>query len=362
MNFKSFALSALALAAASAANAQSTSSVTIYGVMDAGVQYLDGANSLYRVQSGGQSGSRIGFRGNEDLGGGLRAQFQIESGINLDDGSQGQGAMWGRQAWVGLTSNQFGSVSLGRQYSSLYTLSNDFSSFANLGGGASTAVIGGFGPNGAFEPVRGSTASGTGNGGPARVNNSLKYESPSFSGFKVGGLWGMGEASTGAKNTRVTDVYGRYTASGLDVAIAYTQDKALALGQNIAVITAAASYKFGDFKVNGGWMDVNDKGATNQDGHGAWIGGDWKVSGPHTVRAQYVLNKADYGSKGKTNAFGVGYQYDLSKRTDFYAMATRFNNSGTGYTNRYNSAIPAGVTDASHRNITELMAGVRHSF
>ena len=80
------------------------------------------------------------------------------------------------------------------------------------------------------------------------------------------------------------------------------------------------------------------------------------------MRLQYVLNKSEYGAKGRTQAFGGGYQYDLSKRSDLYVMLTRFNNTGTGYTNRYNSAIPAGVTDASHRNITEFMAGVRHAF
>src|SRR5262245_8873942 len=89
---KKFALTAVALAAtaaAGAANAQS--SVTLYGILDAYVQYLDGdADSLTKLSSGGLAGSRLGVRGTEDLGGGLKALFTLETGINVDDGSTGQ--------------------------------------------------------------------------------------------------------------------------------------------------------------------------------------------------------------------------------------------------------------------------------
>ena len=179
-----FALTTIALAASATASAQTavpTSSVTIYGVADAYLQYADGANRLTRVQSGGLAGSRLGFRGNEDLGGGLRGIFTLESGINLDDGTNGQGAFWGRQAFVGLVADGIGQVTLGRQYGSLYPLTGDFSEFSNGSYGASTAVIGGFG---GYEPVRGSTTSATANGGPARVNNSVKLESASFGGLQ----------------------------------------------------------------------------------------------------------------------------------------------------------------------------------
>src|SRR5258705_7716879 len=113
MTIKHIALTAIALAAAAGAQAQTQQpgTVTINGVIDAYGQVAHGASSLTRVQSGGLSGSRLGFKGSEDLGGGLRAFFQIESGINLDDGTNGQGAFWGRQALVGLAT-PYGQLSL----------------------------------------------------------------------------------------------------------------------------------------------------------------------------------------------------------------------------------------------------------
>jgi predicted porin len=295
-------------------------------------------------------------RGSEDLGGGLRAVFTIESGINLDDGSFGQGAFWGRQAWVGLAT-PYGQVSLGRQYGSIYTLTSDFSEFSNGPIGASTSVIGGFG---GYEPVRGSAATATGNGGPARNNNSIKYESPSFSGFKAGALVGLGEVSGGTNETRIADVYGRYTAGPLDVMLSLQDDKSAAASLDVRTISAAAAYQFGDFHVTGGLVQVDDRNATNVDGEGYWIGGNWR-SGANLFKAQYVLNKLKDGD-GKTQAFGVGYQYDLSKRTALYSSLTQFKNEGTGYTNRWASSMPAGLTSASDRDITEVVAGVRHTF
>lgn len=361
MKLHHFAFTAVALAATAAAHAQqaqtSSSSVQIYGVVDAYVQHARGASSLTRVQSGGLNGSRFGLRGSEDLGGGLRAIFQIESGLNVDDGSFGQGAFWGRQAFVGVAS-PYGQLTLGRQYGSIYTLSSDFSEFSNGPIGASTAVIGGFG---SYEPVRGSAATATGNGGPARNNNSIKYESPSFSGFKAGALVGLGEVTGGTNQTRVADVYGRYTAGPLDVMVSLQDDKSAAAALDVRTISAAAAYQFGDFHVTGGLVSVDDRNATtNVDGDGYWVGGNWRT-GANLFKAQYVVSKLKQGD-GKAQAFGVGYQYDLSKRTALYSSLTQFKNEGTGTANRWATSLPAGLTSASDRDITELVAGVRHTF
>lgn len=360
MNLQHFALTALAFAATTAATAQTApgnSSVQLYGIVDAYMQSAHGASSLTRVQSGGLNGSRFGLRGSEDLGGGLRAVFTIESGINLDDGSFGQGAFWGRQAFVGLASG-YGQVTLGRQYGSIYTLSSDFSEFSNGPVGASTAVIGGFG---AYEPVRGSAATATGNGGPARNNNSIRYESPSFGGFKGGALVGLGEVAGGTNQTRVADLYGRYTAGPLDVMLSFQDDRSAAAALSVRTVSAAAAYAFGDYRVTGGAISVNDRNATNADGDGYWIGGDYRF-GANQVKAQYVVSKLKNGGDGKTQAFGVGYQYDLSRRTALYSSLTQFTNEGTGYANRWASGLPAGLTSASDRDITEVVAGVRHTF
>lgn len=359
MKYKTFALSALALAASSAALAQSsTSQVTLYGVVDANVQVLDGASTSTRVQSGGLNGSRFGIRGSEDLGGGLRAFFTLESGINLDDGTTGQGAFWGRQAFVGLAT-PYGKVSLGRQYGSLYTLSSDFSQFSNNNVGASTAVIGGF--NG-YEPVRGGSTTGTGNGGPARVNNSVKFESQNYGGFSAGALWGMGEVAGDTKGNRVADIYGRYTQGGLDAMLSYVDDKANTVGLKTRTTSAAAAYTFGPYRLNGGIISVDDRSVADADGQGYWVGGSYTL-GQHTFKTQYVENKNKYAlNEGKTQAFGVGYQYDLSKRTALYSSLTQFKNDGNGYVGRAATAVPTGLISSNDRDLTEFAAGIRHSF
>ncbi|MFG6413161.1 porin [Roseateles sp. DC23W] len=363
MKYKTFALSALALAASSAVFAQSAapssgSQVTLYGILDANVQVLDGAARQTRVQSGGLSGSRFGLRGSEDLGGGLKAFFTLESGINVDDGTYGQNAFWGRQAFVGLAT-PYGKVSLGRQYGSVYTLTNEFSQFSNVGSGASTAVIGGFG---GYEPVRGSDGSATGNGGPARVNNSVKLESASYGGFSAGALWGMGEVAGGTADNRVADIYGRYTGHGVDAMVSVVDDKADALGQHLRTVSAAAVYDWNNLRFNGGVMQVDDRGIGDRDGQGYWLGASYRL-GQHQFKGQYVESKNDGALvDGKTQAFGVGYQYDLSKRTALYSSVTRFKNDGVGYVSRAAGTIPVGLTDANDRNLTEFVAGIRHSF
>lgn len=368
-----FAVSLVAAAAAatllaggasaqSAASSANDTQVSLYGVVDANVQVLHGASTLTRVQSGGLNGSRLGVRGSEDLGGGLRAFFTLETGINLDDGTSGQGAFWGRQAFVGLAT-PYGKVSLGRQYGSLYSLSDEFSAFSNTGIAASTAVIGGFG---GYEPVRGSDATGatagSGNGGPSRVNNSVKFETLSYSGFKGGALVGLGEASGGTNQTRTADVYGRYTGNGLDAMLSYVDDKKAANGLDVRTLSGAAAYSLGGgYRVLGGVIKVDDRSVANVDGTGYWLGGDYRV-GASTFKAQYVQSKLQGSGDGKTQALGVGYQYDLSKRTALYSSLTRFKNEGVGYAARSAAAVPAGLTATGQGNITEFVSGIRHSF
>ena len=372
-----FTLGAIALAlAAPAAFAQS--SVTLYGVVDLGGQYLSGHSKDVQVISGGQAGSRLGFKGTEDLGSGYFADFVLEGGLNVDTGGSAQGGqLFGRQAF-GALRTPFGTASAGRQYSSIYTQTGDFSEFANVNVGATTAVIGGFA--GGYEPIRGSannatTSTATGaelNGSPARVNNSFRYTTPSFEGVKASFLYGAGEITGDTNGTRLFDYSVRYTNYGLDAFVSYVDDKAgnattnPNLKTNVGIITASAAYTFGAFKVEGGYLSANDKRPADQDGKGFWLGGDYKF-GQNVVRAQWVQNNPNdkNTSLGKTNAFGVGYEFDFSKRTDLYTSFTRFQNdaspNGT-FAGRIGAAVPAGLTTAGDRSVSEFVLGVRHSF
>jgi predicted porin len=372
-----FTLGAIALVlAAPAAFAQS--SVTIYGIVDLDGQYLSGHAKQVLVTSGGQSGSRIGFKGTEDLGSGYFADFVLEGGINVDTGGSAQGGqLFGRQAF-GALRTPFGTASAGRQYSSIYTQTGDFSEFTNAPTGATTAVIGGFA--GGYEPVRGggnvaATTTATGaevNGGPARVNNSFRYTTPSFEGVKASFLYGAGEVTGDTGGTRLFDYSVRYTNYGLDALVSYVSDKAgngtsvLNSRANVGIITATAAYNIANFRIEGGYLSVNDKRPANQDGKGFWVGGDYRF-GQHLVRAQWVENDPSKNNTnlGKTNAYGLGYQFDFSKRTNLYTSLTRFQNdkssSGT-FVGRVGAAVPAGLTTATDRTVNEFVLGVRHSF
>ena len=388
MKFK-FGTIALALVAP-AAFAQSE--VTVYGIVDLGGTYIKGAATTIReTSSGGLGGSRLGFKGSEDIGGGTHVDFVLEGGINIDTGGSAQGgALFGRQAFGAIRNASYGALSAGRQYSSTYIQPNEFSVFANVtGSGATTGVLGGYA--GGYEPSQGgANAAGTTtqtnsesqNGGPARVNNSLRYTTPVVSGFKASVLYGAGEITGGTGGTRLVDSSIRYTNFGLDAMVSIVSDKVAgsfattptgtgaSVGNNVNTIMATAAYRLGDLRVVAGYMKGDDKRkvaeVAKHDGRGIWLGTDYRV-GANLFKAQWINNQIDNnaaGAKdGKTNAFGVGYQYDFSKRTAVYTSLSRFVNTGFvgANTGRYNGSIN-GLTTATDHSLSEFALGVRHSF
>jgi predicted porin len=363
-------LFALAVAAfAGAAHGQSN--VTVYGIIDAYGQYLDGASRDARLQSGGMNGSRLGFRGSEDLGGGLKAMFTLEMGINIDNGTLGQGgAIFGRQAFVGV-SDSWGELTLGRQTGSLYRLGLTFVPFGISSAGPSAPTIGGFA--GGYEPFRGAgatdvppAAGATGNGGPMRINNSVRYASPTWNGFQGMALVGLGEVAGNTSGNRLYDLSLRYTAAPFDAYVLYVSDKTSSAASpgNVTTTGFGGTYRIGAYKIYAGGIDVDDKRPANQDGRGYWLGADY-TWGPHLVRGEWLRSKPRYGSDNETTAFGVGYQYTITKRTALYSSITRFNNgsnAGVGGLGRANAPIPAGLTRIGDNNLSEFVAGIQHTF
>jgi predicted porin len=204
------------------------------------------------------------------------------------------------------------------------------------------------------------------------VNNSFRYTSPSFSGFKASFLAGAGEVTGGTTGTRLFDYSLRYTGFGLDAMLSYVDDKAanatsvLNSQTKIGITTLSAAYTFAPFKIQGGFMNVNDKRPADQDGKGFWLGGDYKF-GQHVIRAQWVENKPNKNNTGlgKTNAYGVGYEFDFSKRTNLYTSLTRFQNGASAdgtFVGRIGGSVPTGLTTSTDRSVNEFALGVRHSF
>ncbi|WP_262054368.1 porin, partial [Burkholderia thailandensis] len=185
---KKLAITTLALIGMLAVDAHAQSSVTLYGTLDAGIDYVSnqkgagGGRSNWMMESGNVSTDRWGLRGAEDLGGGLSAVFDLENGFNIANGKLGNGGdEFGRQAWVGVGSRDWGTVTLGRQYDFLV----DF--VAPL-----SATGSGFGGNLADHPFDNDNLNND-----MRMNNAVKFRSATYDGFTFGGAYAFSNAAGG---------------------------------------------------------------------------------------------------------------------------------------------------------------------
>lgn len=328
-------ISAAVLAACTIPAAHAQSSVTLYGIVDVGVfstrtEVAGVSNRTTGMVSGGQSGSRWGLRGSEDLGGGLKANFRLESGINANNGTSGQNSRaFGRAAWVGL-SGGFGEVRFGRQA----TVASDyFARVSPFGSSWSNAAIGKSGFRASDTP---------------RFDNSITYYSPNFSGFSVAAGYtfnSRGNADISDNNVQAFSLAGRYSSGPIYVALTYDRlDPAEvdtnANGRNPSAIQLGGSYDFKVVQVFAGWSQQKDgwiKSAEGSTSAGPDLGGsayfDGKVNsyllgvkvpfGASTLlgSVHYVDpdNKAFPGGD-EVMVYNLGYSYKLSKRTDVYAM------------------------------------------
>src|SRR5260370_26259544 len=191
-----------------ASAAQAQSSVAIYGLIDAGISYVNnsktatgGSGKLSKVDDGVAKANRWGLRGTEDLGGGLKAIFVLENGFSAANGRLGQGgALFGRQAYVGLAKDDIGSFTLGRQY----TFLTDYLGQNYSTGGLTVAGNYGYHVN----DIDGLLLS--------RINNAVKFSSANFAGFTFGALYGFSNqagAFSGAPGTGPTATGGSSRAS-----------------------------------------------------------------------------------------------------------------------------------------------------
>ncbi|MCG5072646.1 porin [Paraburkholderia tagetis] len=205
---KTIVAAALTGVFATAAHAQS--SVALYGLIDAGVTYANNqaGHSSWQQTSGTVNGSRWGLRGAEDLGGGLKAVFTLENGFSISNGSALQNnRLFGRQAFVGLASDAFGSVTLGRQYDSVIDFVAPISLTASPYGGTIAA-----------HPFDNDNLNST-----IRINNSVKFTSANYGGFKFGALYGFSNTAGEFANNRAYSAGASYRYGGLNVGVGYLQ-------------------------------------------------------------------------------------------------------------------------------------------
>ena len=350
---------ALAIAALSGAASQAQSNVTVFGLLDLG--YLNvrasGSGSVSSVNSDGNTSSRFGARGTEDLGGGLKANFWLEAAVAPDsrvggststtnkDSVGSNGLTFGRRSTVGL-SGGWGEMRLGRDY---------VPSFNNL-----TVAMHPFGTNGVgnagqlFYPVN---TGGTTVRTHVRASNSIGYVLPDMGGFNGQIMYALGEQASNAAGGTSSD--GKHLGFRLGYAAGPLR-AALASGKtNYATgdytqTNFAANYAFGPAKLMYLWGQ-NKVGSTKTTSN--MLGTQYTV-GAGEVRFAYTVLKAE-GVANDANQWALGYVHNLSKRTALYTNYSQVKNKGTG--KQFVVGGGNGVTDAGGSS-SGFEIGLRHAF
>ncbi len=394
-------LIALAALGAMAGAAQAQSTVTIYGLLDAGFgsfkTNVASGNTVQnltqtKIDSGGLNGSRWGIRVSEDIGGGMAVIGNLESGINLDAGSSAQGGLlFGRRANVGISSG-FGTVVIGRNSSSYDDVAADHAmmgatwfdpSNTNNGNSVKNATNPAV-PAGSTNTVAAITAANflgrntTWVGFNTRFDNSVKYTSPNFSGFSGSFMYALGEdktatvgavAGVGASSTTSANL--KYANGPLLVSGGYQSEggtRTATAKPALENTLLSVAYDFGVAKVGAGFnrAKYKDVAAPASLGGGQFSAQkEWSLSvavplGATTLSAGYAQSKGD--TLGKSTGYGVQALYSLSKRTTLYAgalstkaydkLATAVNDGTFGTT--------AGLSTIGRT--TTYAAGIRHTF
>lgn len=380
---KTLMVAALTGVFATAAHAQS--SVTLYGLIDAGITYTNnqGGHSNWQATDGAVNTSRWGMRGSEDLGGGLKAIFVLESGFNVDTGALRQnGRLFGRQAFVGLSSDQFGSVTLGRQYDSVVDYLGPMALTGTQYGGTFFA-----------HPFDNDNLNNS-----FRVDNSVKYQSANYGGFKFGGLYGFSNAAGEFSNNRAYSLGASYNYGGLNVTAAYLQlnndlgalgaltntsgavdgDNTLLAGRQ-RTFGAAINYAFGPATAgfvytqsnlnNFAGISSSSSGVTGgllfpnvTSGHfqNFEVNGRYQLTPALSLAAAYTYTQSSIdGTNPKWNQFNLQTSYALSKRTDVYLQGEyqHVSQDGSGINADINALAASG-----NNNQVAVTAGLRHRF
>jgi predicted porin len=345
---KSLIALACASAFAGSANAQS---LTTYGIVDMGFVAESGGTvvkSQEKITSGAQSGTRLGFKGTEDLGSNMKALFVLETGIAGDTGGfvsttlpSTSNIAFARQAFLGLQSDA-GTMTLGRQYTPFFlTLNAVADPFASgLAGNAQNLI-----------PHTG-----------IRMNNAVKYVSPIFSGVSAELAYGFGESTAGVDRAgrNVGGSLG-YSDRALNIRLAYhrANDPAAATSERRDSSTMlAANYNFEVAKVFAAYSDNDQRTVTNGSAKGKsrdFLIGVSVPYGNHTFIASYINKNNRSASNWDAHQIGLGYTYALSKRTNLYAAWANIDN-------KHDATYTVGNNSETGSGDTAFNLGIRHTF
>jgi predicted porin len=375
--------------------AHAQSSVTLYGIIDEAIMFNSnvtaaglpaGGHKVYLESLNGPYGSRWGLKGAEDLGGGTKAIFTLESGINLNNGALAQGGLqFGRQAFVGLSDARYGTVTLGRQYDSVVNYAQAVTAPGYLAG----------------EPFQHpGDLDNTANS--LRTNNAIRYASPNIRGLTFGAelslggipgnITGGGGYSAGAayangsvtlglaylyfKNpTSSSAGAGFFTSNGSGTQLIGILNKGYATASSYQVAIAGGTYMLGSVLIGVSYSNVQYGGISALGGatakfNNAEVGMKWTLTPTLYVGAAYNYTKGSNvaAANGQNvgnqhfNQFSLMVDYSLSKRTDLYVEGAYQKASGVSSTGAAAVADIGNAGDSSNSHQTLLRAGIRHKF
>jgi predicted porin len=365
-------------------SAHAQGSVTLYGILDEGFNFTNNVkgSKVYELQSGTLQGGRWGLSGSEDIGGGVKTVFKLESGYNINNGKLGQGGlMFGRAAWVGISSPTYGGVTLGRQWSSINDYLSQTTANWNWGGYLFSHPYDNDNTDGSF-----------------RLNNTVKYTSPSLAGLQFGGTYGFSN-DTNFANNRAYSLGASYTNGGLLLAAAYLQannPSATAGGaitnaadQNFAnsrlrIFGAGATYTFGSAILGFSYSNTNMENPSSSSLVGSIkptggplsklifqnfeVNGLYWVTPALNVGAMYTytraaLSQASGNQHTNYQTAGLMTDYFVSKRTDVYLQGVYQHAGGDTTGSVLDMAYVVGADGvSSNRNQFVARVGIRHKF
>lgn len=344
-----------------AAQAQPDATVTVYGVADMCATRIDlGATARNQTSSGCHMGSRFGFRGTETLGGGNKAWFTLEGGVNMNDGSLGQGGrMFGRRALVGVGGGSWGSLEGGRDNAPNFYLvvpidptAMGFGTIGNtLWTGSSAAAVG-------------------------RTNNALNYLSPNLGAVSARLQYGFSDTATGSTQTSGGQTMGAnvvYKDGDTMAGVAWAGLRNATRTGTDRAVTAVVKHTLGAFSVSavvqvgsfeGSRTAAAPASATaifSRDYRSYLIGGTWQA----TPQGRVIVSLKWYDDRTASNFDAtqttVSYIHALSKRTDVYVGASVLKNKrNSSYSIQDAGNAYGGVTAGA--TTTQYAVGIKHSF
>lgn len=395
----------LVATAATLACASAFSQVTLYGLADAGITHVTGyaQGSVTQLNSGIMDGSRWGIKGEEDMGGGYKALFTLESRVELDTGglsnrpasgnqlpdrltaglpaalaaglTAGIGSTVGvnlnnaafdRQAWVGLVT-PVGGFLAGRQYTPAYEALATFD-IMNTQSALSAGQV-------ASIPA----------GVDIRYNNALQYRIVKGP-WNASLMYGFGEGASSA-SSRLLGINTIYKSSAFSAGFAHNTKKNSAGQQALKTSLLGASSTQGDWTLSGMFMRIQEPNPSSgpelsaqlaasappaliaavldrlkQDASLVHVGLRYKMGAAGQITVAYTKLNDKRATNADTASYGVAYTYPLSKRTSLNAIVARFNNSGTGQAAPGGTGYLGGVTGTAGQDATSIALGVRHTF